>query len=165
MKKSAGAAAAAAVAVLVVAGPAGAATSHRSHQKPDPRVAQLTKVNRQLQKQLRNMTILRNEAKSALATANGQIGSLQPQNASLQRQVSQLTIARDAALAEVASLQAQLAAIPTPLAVAVDRSGGRSFTAKLYSAISASRTRMGSSFRRLRWTTWSAMSARRPTAI
>ena len=128
MKKSAGAAAAAAVAVLVVAGPAGAATSHRSHQKPDPRVAQLTKVNRQLQKQLRNMTILRDEAKSALATANGQIGSLQAQTAALQAQnatlraeVASLTKARDAALTQVAALQAQIAAdtTPSPLAVAV----------------------------------------------
>jgi hypothetical protein len=123
VNKSAGAAAAAAVALLVVAAPAGAATSHRSHQKPDPRIAQLTKANSQLQKQLRNMTILRDEAKTALATANGQIGSLQAQNTALQAQVASLTKERDAALTQVAALQAQLAAAagPTPLEVAVQQ--------------------------------------------
>jgi hypothetical protein len=111
------------VALLVVAAPAGAATSHRSHQKPDPRIAQLTKANSQLQKQLRNMTILRDEAKTALATANGQIGSLQAQNTALQAQVASLTKERDAALTQVAALQAQLAAAagPTPLEVAVQQ--------------------------------------------
>jgi hypothetical protein len=127
--KSAGAAVAAAAALLVVAAPAGAATQHRSHQKADAaRIAQLTRANRRLQKQLRNMTILRNNGKAALATANGQISglqaqisSLQAQNAGLQAQVASLTKARDAALAQVAALQAQIATVPKPLAVAVQQ--------------------------------------------
>jgi transglutaminase-like putative cysteine protease len=129
VNKRAGAAAAAAVALLVVAAPAGAATSYRSHQKPDPRIAQLTKANSQLQKQLRNMTTLRDEAKTALATANGQIGSLQARNtalqaqvASLEAQVASVTKARDAALTQVAALQAQIAAgTRSPLTVAVEQ--------------------------------------------
>jgi transglutaminase-like putative cysteine protease len=120
VKKRAVAAAAGVAASLVVAAPVGAAT-HRSHQKPDPRVAQLTQANRQLRRELRNMTVLRNDAKASLATATGQIGTLRAQNATLQAQVASLTKARDAALTQVAALQAQIAATPTPLAVAVEQ--------------------------------------------
>jgi transglutaminase superfamily protein len=75
------------------------------------------------------MTVLRNDAKAALATAAGQIGSLQAQNAALQAQnaalqaqVSTLAKARDAALAQVAALEAQIAAAnPKPLDVAVEQ--------------------------------------------
>jgi hypothetical protein len=121
VKQSAVAAASIVAASLVVAAPAGAATPHRSHQKVASRVAQLTKANRQLRRELRNMTVLRNDAKAALATATGQIGTLQGQNATLQAQVASLTKARDAALTQVAALQAQIAATPTPLAVAVEQ--------------------------------------------
>jgi hypothetical protein len=118
VKKSAVAAAAALTALLVVAAPAGAALSR---QKADARVAQLTRANAKLQRQLRNMTILRNDAKTALATATGQVGNLQAQNAALQAQVASLTKARDAALAQVSALQAQIATTPKPLAVAVEQ--------------------------------------------
>jgi Transglutaminase-like superfamily len=129
VKKSAGTAAAAAAVLLLAAAPAGAATANRSHHKVDPRIAQLTRANLRLQKLLRNMTTLRNNAKAGLATANAQIGSLQAQNASLrgqvaslQAQVVSLTKARDAALTQVAALQAQIAAgTPSPLAVAVEQ--------------------------------------------
>jgi Transglutaminase-like superfamily len=120
MKKSA-VIAAAAVAALVVVTQAEATTHHPSHSKADARIAQLTRTNRQLRTQLQNMTIARNQTKTALAAADGQVSSLQSQNASLQAQVAQLTGARDSALDEVASLQAQIAAIPTPLAVAVEQ--------------------------------------------
>jgi hypothetical protein len=66
------------------------------------------------------MTILRNNGKAALATANGQISGLQAQISDLQAHVASLTKARDAALAQAAALQAQIAATPTPLAVAVE---------------------------------------------
>lgn len=119
MKKSAVIAAAAVVALAVVA-QAGAST-HTRHESLRTRNAQLTRNNRQLQTRLRNMTIARNDAKTALATATGQIGSLQSQNAGLQTQLTQLTSARDAALAEVAKLRIQIASVPTPLSVAVQQ--------------------------------------------
>ena len=115
MKISAVAAAAALTAVLVFAAPAGAKSP------PQTRVAQLTRANAKLQKQLRNMTILRNDAKTELATATGQVSSLQAQNAALQAQIASLTKARDGALAQVAALQAQIATTPKPLAVAVEQ--------------------------------------------
>jgi Transglutaminase-like superfamily len=129
VKKSAVAAAAAAAALLVVAAAAGATPKHPNEKAEAAKIAQLKKANRQLQKQLRNMTVLRNDAKAALATATGQIGSLQSQNAALQAQnaalqtqVSTLAKARDAALAEVAALQAQIAAANSkPLDVAVEQ--------------------------------------------
>jgi Transglutaminase-like superfamily len=128
---------AAVVAALVAAASAEAATPHKSsRERAEARqVAQLTRANRQLKKQLRNMTILRDNAKAALATANGQIGTLQAQNAALQAQnaalqaqnaalqaqVASLTKEQDAALTQVAALQAQIAAIPEPLSVAVEQ--------------------------------------------
>jgi hypothetical protein len=113
-------------AALLVAVPAGA-TTHPGHTDAKARIAQLTRSNRQLQKRLANMTIARNQARAALASANGQVSSLQSQNAALQSQnkalqasLQQRTSERDAALAEVASLSANIAAVPTPLAVAVE---------------------------------------------
>jgi transglutaminase superfamily protein len=130
VRRSAVAAVAAMAALLAVAAPAGAAAPHRSSllKAEAKQVAQLSKANRRLRTQLRNMTILRDDAKTALATANGQIATLQSQNASLQAQnaalqaqVASLTKARDAALTQVAALQARIAAIPEPLAVAVEQ--------------------------------------------
>ena len=106
-------------ALLTAPPPSGATAAHRP--KAEARIAQLTKINRQLQRRLRNMTIVRNRGRSALAAANVRIGSLQAQNASLQASLQQRTNERDAALAQVAFLQAQLSAIPKPLTVAVEQ--------------------------------------------
>lgn len=120
MKKSAVIAAVTAWALVVVA-QAGATATHRSHESPQTRIGRVTKLNRQLHTRLRNMTIARNEKQAALDAANAQISGLRAQAVGLQASLQQRTAERDAARAQVASLQAQIAAVPTPLAVAVER--------------------------------------------
>jgi transglutaminase-like putative cysteine protease len=110
-----------AAAIAALAAPAAASATAPRHQTQRAQIARLTKLNHQLQKRLHNMTVLRDQAKAALATANGQIRSLQSQNATLQDSLQQRTSERTAALAQVASLKAQIAAVPTPLAVAVEQ--------------------------------------------
>jgi transglutaminase superfamily protein len=111
MKRSVTITAVLAAGFLVGAVPAGA-TTHSGHPSAKARIAQLTRSKRQLQKRLENMTILRNDAVTELAT-------LESENATLRASLQQRTSERDAALAQVASLKAQIAAAPTPLSVAV----------------------------------------------
>ena len=106
----------------------GVSLAEAAPPRSNAQVARLTKEVKSLQHRLQNMTLSCDEAKTALsqeqaanATLRSANATLQGANGTLQGQVTQLTRARDAALAQVASLRAQLAAIPTPLAVAVEQ--------------------------------------------
>src|SRR5215470_10611830 len=104
----------AAAAIAALAAPAAASATASRQPSQRAQIARLSKLNHQLQKRLHNMTFLRDQAKAGLAT-------LQAQNATLQASLQQRTSERDAALAQVAALKAQIAAVPKPLAVAVEQ--------------------------------------------
>ena len=104
----------AAVVAALTAASTGSAAAAPRHPSKRAQIAHLSRLNRELRAHLRNMTVVRDETKAELATANAQISTLQ---ASLQQRTSE----RDALVAQVASLKAQIAAVPTPLAVAVQQ--------------------------------------------
>ncbi len=104
----------AAVVAALTAASTGSAAAAPRHQSKRAQIAHLSRLNRELRAHLHNMTVVRDQTKAELATANAQISTLQ---ASLQQRTSE----RDAAVAQVASLKAEIAAVPTPLAVAVQQ--------------------------------------------
>lgn len=118
-----------AAAAVFAAAPAGAA-GHRAASSG--RLARLTRANHRLQKRVASLNAAQktvtaeleqaqSQAAALQAQSQAQHAALQSQNAMLRAALAQRTAERDAARAQVASLQAELAAIPEPLAVAVEQ--------------------------------------------
>jgi hypothetical protein len=105
---------------LLAALSATAAVAAAASSRPPNRVVRLEKNVRQLRSQVAALKASRAEARAHVAALTGQVSALTSENASLQATLAQRTSERDAARAQASSLQAQLAAVPTPLAVAVE---------------------------------------------